>query len=170
MLDISIGLDQIVLVGHSYGGMVITGVAEQLAQRIASIVYLDAFLPGDGQSVADVVKLTAPERMPVLTPPAVAAPPAAAFDVNETDSAWVSSKMTAQPVGTFTEKLRVSGAFLKVPRKSFIGVTKGEQAFFKAVADRYATEPAWQVHQVDCGHDVMIDKPDELTAILEGSI
>ena len=55
-------------------------------------------------------------------------------------------------------------------RKAFIGVTKGEQPFFKAVADRYATDPDWQVHQVDCGHDVMIDKPDELTAILESSI
>ena len=53
-------LDQIVLVGHSYGGMVITGVAEQLVSRIASIVYLDAFLPGDGQSVTDVVNAVAP--------------------------------------------------------------------------------------------------------------
>jgi len=69
-----------------------------------------------------------------------------------------------------TEKLRVTGAFLKVPRKSFIGVTKGEQPFFKAVADRYAADPAWQVHRVDGGHDVMIDKPDELTALLEAAI
>ena len=163
-------LDHIVLVGHSYGGMVITGVAEQVASRIASIVYVDAFLPADGQSVVDVVNLIAPGRMPALTSPAVPPPPASFLEVNEKDSAWVSSKLTPQPAGTFTEKLRVSGAFLKVPRKPFIGVTKGEQPFFKAVADRYATDPAWQVHQVDCGHDVMIDKPDELTTILEGAI
>ena len=54
------------------------------------------------------------------------------------------------------EKLRVSGTFLKVPRKSFVGVTKGEQPFFNAVADRYAPDPAWQVYQDDCGHDVMM--------------
>jgi len=163
-------LDQIVLVGHSYGGMVITGVAEQLVSRIASIVYLDAFLPGDGQSVTDVVNAVAPGMMPVLTSPAVAPPPVAFLNVNEKDSAWVGSKVTAQPVATLTEKLRVSGAFLRVPRKSFVGVTKGEQPFFKAVANRYATDPAWQVHELDCGDDMMIDKPDELIAILEGSI
>jgi len=163
-------LDQIVLVGHSYGGMVITGVAEQLVSRIASIVYLDAFLPGDGQSVTDVVNAIAPGMMPVLTSPFVPPPPVAFLNVNEKDSAWVGSKVTAQPAGTLTEKLPVSGAFLRVPRKSFVGVTKGEQPFFKTVADRYATDPAWQVYQLDCGHDMMIDKPDELTAILERSI
>jgi pimeloyl-ACP methyl ester carboxylesterase len=160
-------LNQIVLVGHSYGGMVITGVAEQVASQIDSIVYVDAFLPGDGQSLLDVTALYAPGRPP---PPSSAAGFTAFMNVNEKDSAWVASKLTAQPLGTLTEKLRVSGAFLRVPRKLFIGVTKGEQPFFKAVADRYAADPAWQVHQVDCGHDVMIDKPDELTAILEGAI
>ena len=73
-------LDQIVLVGHSYGGMVITGVAEQLASRIASIVYLDAFLPGDGQSVADVVNAICARKMPVLTSPFVPAPPVALLE------------------------------------------------------------------------------------------
>jgi len=162
-------LDQIALVGHSYGGMVITGVAEQLASRIASIIYLDAFLPGDGQSVMDVVNLSVPRWTP---PPAPfsGADFAAFLEVNDKDRAWVASKLTPQPPDTLTEKLRVSGAFLTVARKSFIGVTKGEQPFFKAVADRYAADPAWQVHRIDCGHDVMIDKPDELTAILEGSI
>ena len=163
-------LDRLVLVGHSYGGMVITGVAEQLASRIASIVYVDAFLPGDGQSLMDVVNLIAPGRVPMPTSTPVPAPPVGFFDVNDKDCEWVGSKLTPHPLGTLTEKLRVSGAFLEVPRKLFIGVTKGEQPFFQAVADRYATDPAWQVHQVDCGHDVMIDKPDELSTILEGAV
>jgi pimeloyl-ACP methyl ester carboxylesterase len=162
-------LDKVVLVGHSYGGMVITGVAEQLVSRIASIVYLDAFLPGDGQSLLDVVNMYAPGWTPPPLPFS-GADFAAFLEVNDNDRAWVGSKLTPQPPGTMTEKLRVSGAFLKVPRRAFIGVTKGEQPFFKAVADRYATDQTWRVHQVDCGHDVMIDKPDELTAILEGSI
>ena len=134
-------LDQVVLVGHSYGGMVITGVAEQVGSRLASIVYVDAFLPGDGQSLLDVVNQYAPG----WTPPAgtfSGADFAAFMDVNEKDRAWVASKLTVQPPGTATEKLRISGAFLRVPRKSFISVTKGEQPFFKAVADRYRTDPA----------------------------
>jgi pimeloyl-ACP methyl ester carboxylesterase len=162
-------LDHVVLVGHSYGGMVITGVAEQLVSRLASIVYVDAFLPLDGQSLLDIVNLYAPGWTPP-PPPFSGADFAAFLEVNEKDRPWVASKLTVQPPGTVIEKLRVSGEFLKVPRKSFIGVTKGEQPFFKAVADRYATDPAWQVHQVDCGHDVMIDKPDELSAILEAAI
>jgi pimeloyl-ACP methyl ester carboxylesterase len=161
-------LDRVVLVGHSYGGMVITGVAEQLLSRLASIVYLDAFLPGDGQSLLDVVSQYQPGAPP--PPPFSGAAFAAFLEVNEKDRAWVASKLTEQPPATVMEKLRVSGAFLRVPRKSFIGVTRGEQPFFKAVADRYATDPAWQVHKVDCGHDVMIDRPDELTSILEGAI
>src|SRR6476620_7093518 len=44
-------LDRVVLVGHSYGGMVITGVAERMHDRIAAIAYLDAFIPADGQSM-----------------------------------------------------------------------------------------------------------------------
>jgi len=160
-------LDQVVLVGHSYGGMVITGVAEQMGSRIASIVYLDAFLPSDGQSLMDVVMQLGGGTPPPT--PFSGAAFAAFLEVNEEDRAWVAGKVTEQPPGTVLEKLRVSGAFLKVPRKTFVRVTKGEQPFFKAVADRYATDPAWQVHTIDCGHDMMIDRPDELTSILEGA-
>ena len=135
-------LDRIVLVGHSYGGMVITGVAEQLASRIASIVYLDAFLPSDGQSMIDVVAQFAP-NLPPPPEPFSGASFAAFLEVNEKDRSWVASKLTPQPPGTATEKLRVSGAFLTVPHKAFIAVTKGEQPFFKAVADRYANDPGW---------------------------
>ena len=108
-------LDQVVLVGHSYGGMVITGVAEQVVSRLASIVYLDAFLPGDGQSLVDVGQQYAPGAPP--PPPFSGAVAAAFFGVNENDRPWVASKLTEQPPGTVPEKLRVTGAFLKVPRK-----------------------------------------------------
>ena len=64
-------LDGVVLVGHSYGGMVITGVAEQLGKRISAIVYLDAFLPADGQSLFDITHTTPPAI------PAIPAHPAA---------------------------------------------------------------------------------------------
>ena len=75
-------LDDVVLVGHSYGGMVITGVAEQMRERIAAIVYLDAFMPGDGQALADFRARTSwPE-------PVTPAPPAAYFHVNDKDIAW----------------------------------------------------------------------------------
>src|SRR4029078_8832474 len=73
-------LENVVLVGHSYGGMVITGVAEQVASKIASIVYLDAFVPAEGQSIADLGGKVDPG-------PFTAPIPAARFSVNEADRA-----------------------------------------------------------------------------------
>jgi pimeloyl-ACP methyl ester carboxylesterase len=98
-------LDQLILVGHSYGGMVITGVAEQLHDRISAIVYLDAFLPADGQSLADLSgRASWPEP---VTPPLSSS----AFHVNAKEAAWVDSKLTPHPTQCFTQKLKVTGAY-----------------------------------------------------------
>lgn len=150
-------LENIVLVGHSYGGMVITGVAEQLASKIASIVYLDAFLPADGQSLVDLGGKA--EAGPFTAPI-----PAARFAVNEADRAWVDSKMTPQSTACFTEKLKVTGAYQKIPRKAYIRAMKFPG--FASTLERIRSDASWKTYVVDCGHDVMIDKPDELTNIL----
>jgi pimeloyl-ACP methyl ester carboxylesterase len=157
-------LERFALVGHSYGGMVITGAAERVGQRIASIVYVDAFIPGDGESFADFArgwKLTGP-----MTPP----PPSSAGDfLDEADRAWVDRKVTPQPTATFTEKLRVTGAYQRVPRKIYVQATGWDTPFGpQAAAAR--SDPSWTVHEIACGHDVEIDKPDELVAILEASM
>src|SRR4051812_15032593 len=106
-------LSGVVLCGHSYGGMVVSGAAEQMAEAIASIVFLDAFLPEDGDSMAaltsqavrDALKAAA-ERGDLGVP----ARPAAAFLVNEKDQAWVDLKCGPQPLATMTESMRLSGA------------------------------------------------------------
>src|SRR5262245_52992776 len=109
-------LDRIVLVGHSYGGMVTTGVAERLRERIAAIVYLDAFVPADGQSQSDLRSAVSGP----LPSPTVPALPVATFKVNEKDAAWVSGKLTPQPTKCFTEKLRVTGAYQAIPKKVYV--------------------------------------------------
>ncbi len=154
-------LNNIVLVGHSYGGMVITGVAEQLRDRIAAIVYLDAFVPGDGQSLADFSSRTSwPEP---LTP----SYPASVFHVNAKDAAWVDSKTTPHPTKCFTEKLKVTGAYQSIPKKLYIRAPLfGSKAFDEALA-RFRADSTWQTSTVTCGHDVMIDQPAELAATLE---
>ncbi len=157
-------LDQIVLVGHSYGGLVITGVAEQIGEHIASIVYLDAFIPVDGQSFADLAPWLDPTQ--ALT----AAPPSAEGDyLNEADRAWVESKATPQPTATFTEKPRVTDAYQRVPRKTFIQATGWDGPFDATVATA-RSDPSWTVYEVDCGHDVAIDAPQKLAEILEACI
>ena len=153
-------LDQVVLVGHSYGGFVISGVAEQLLERIAAIVYVDAFVPEDGQAFADLGP--GMDAAPEMIPP----PPSNEGDyLDEGDRAWVDSKATAQPKGTFTEALRITGAYQRVPRKAFIRATGWESPFDGEVAAARA-DPEWNVYEIDCGHDIAIDKPDELAAIL----
>ena len=154
-------LDGIVLVGRSYGGMVVSGVAEQLRERIAAIVYLDAFLPIDGQSAGDIIGVPSwPEH---LAPPISAT----AFGVNARDRAWVDAKMTPHPVGCFTEKLKLSGAYQQVAKKLYIRASGFANAAFDSALTRCGADPTWKTRVMKCGHDVMIDQPGELSAILE---
>src|SRR3954467_3919334 len=96
------GLQNIVLAGHSYAGSIITGVAEQMLPSIASIVFIDAFLPGNGDTMlsmtTEALRAASLEAKAKgdLSRPIV---PAAAFQVNEKDRAWVNSKLTPQPLG-----------------------------------------------------------------------
>ena len=155
-------LDRIVLVGHSYGGMVITGVAEQLHDRISSIVYLDAFLPGDGQSLFDITHTATPP-----TTASVPSHPASFFHVNEADSAWVDSKLTPHPTACFTEKLKVAGAYQSIAKKSYIRAPLFKMPAFDQFLAQCSGDASWKTQTVTCGHDVMIDQPEALSALLE---
>jgi pimeloyl-ACP methyl ester carboxylesterase len=155
-------IDRMVLVGHSYGGLVITGAAEEIGDRIASIVYVDAFIPSDGQAFADF----APEwNLPpdVLIP----APPAVLGDYrDDADRVWVNAKATPQPAGTFTERARITGAYRAIPKKAFVQATGWDSPFKETVAELRA-DAGWRVHEIACGHDIAIEMPDELAAVLE---
>lgn len=154
-------LDPVVLVGHSYGGFVITGAAERIGARVAAVVYVDALIPKDGQSFADL----APDWD--FSGPTLAPPPTAPGDYrDEADRAWVDAKATPQPTGTFTERLRVTGAYERIPRKLFVQATGWDG--FGDTARRLETSPGWVVHRIACGHDIAIDRPRELAALLEG--
>lgn len=152
-------LTDVVLVAHSYGGFVATGALERVLDRVTSVVYLDAFIPEDGQCFEDLIgsKLTGK-----LTP-------VPEFDGNdyptEAEGARVAALSTQQPTGTFTERVRHTGAYLKVPRKTFI-LASGWDGF-GGVAAPLRTDKAWSVHELPCGHDVPLLMPDELTALLE---
>ncbi|KFC68545.1 haloalkane dehalogenase [Devosia sp. LC5] len=152
-------LSDVVLVAHSYGGFVATGVAERAAGRIASIVYLDAFIPQDGQSFADIMG-----EMP--EGPVVAVPEIGNNEYpTEAERQRVAALATPQPTGTFTERLKVSGAYLRIARKTFILATGWDG--FGGVAAPLREDPAWSVHELPCGHDVPLLLPVELAGLLE---
>jgi pimeloyl-ACP methyl ester carboxylesterase len=154
-------LDHVVLVGHSYGGMVITEVAERIRERIAAIVYLDAFIPLDGQSMSALRNPSAAPAGP-MTP----APPAAAFKVNANDVDWVNSKLTAHPTKCLTEPVRVSGAYETIRQKVYIRAPAFAQPAFDAAYERCRANREWKTLQMACGHFVMLDQPGELASIL----
>jgi pimeloyl-ACP methyl ester carboxylesterase len=156
-------LDEVVLVGHSFGGMVITGVAEQLHDRIAAIVYLDAFIPADGQSLAT---MRAPGARPFAAP-LVAPPPASYFNVNARDRAWVDSKLTPHPTACFTDPLHVTEAYRAIPHKVYLRSTQFAQPAFDAAYTRWQADREWKTYKLDSGHDVMIDRPDAIASIVD---
>ena len=162
-------LEDIVLVGHSYAGFVVSGVAERALPAISSIVFLDAFLPENGQRVVD------------LSPPALAAtslaaaannevsrpiPPAKAFHVNEKDQAWVDSKLTPQPTFVSVEPIVLTGAREKVGKKTYIRATSYPNPRFDGYFEKLKSDPTWRTYGVASGHDVMVDMPERLAEIL----
>jgi len=162
-------LADVVLCGHSYGGLVISGVAEQCAPAICSIVFLDAFLPDDGESMEAI---TAPAVRATIHAAVQAGklgvPPrsAAAFGVNAKDQAWVDALCGPQPVACFTEKIKLSGARERIAKKTYIRARGYSNPAFDAALARVKANPAWRSYEVACGHDVMVDMPERLTEIL----
>jgi len=162
-------LEDVVLCGHSYGGLVVSGVAEQAPNTIGSIVFLDAFVPDSGDSMAELTSDAVREQLKAAAargdlgvPPR----PAAAFLVNEKDRAWVDAMCVPQPIGTMTQVLTLTGAHERIAKKSYIrAVAYPNPGFDKAYA-RVKTDPAWRTYEVPCGHDVMVDMPDRLAEIL----
>ena len=165
-------LSDVVLCGHSYGGMVITGVADRIAARIRSLVYLDAFVPTDGQNVLDDFQASdraafmraeaASKGGGWLIPPV----PAARFKVNEADQAWVDRRCVPHPLACFEQKLRLSGAHARVAKRVYIKAGAYVPSPFDAAFERLKRDPAWKVHSIPCGHDVMVDRPQELADVL----
>jgi pimeloyl-ACP methyl ester carboxylesterase len=163
-------LSDIVLCGHSYGGMVITGVAEHIAAKIRSLVYLDAFVPENGKCLFDYSLAEHSRRMRddaaqngegyKITPI-----PAAAFAVNAQDAAWVDAMCVKQPLATFEHKLEVTSP--QIPKRVYMiaaGWTRPSP--FQQFGARFKDDPGWQFVSFACGHDVMVDLPQELAAAL----
>ena len=163
-------LSDVVLCGHSYGGCVISGVADRLPDRIGALVYLDAFILEDGQSLYDTLpsfyktsQIEAARRDGEgwKVPPI----PADVFNVNAGDREWMNRQCTMQPIATFQQAIKLSSKGDASKRAAFILATDFDNSPFTAFYD-CAKAKGWKTLTMTSGHDVMLDRPEELTAAL----
>lgn len=161
-------LDDFVLCGHSYGGMVVAGVADRVPERIRSLVFVDAFVPEHGECLADF----APVSGGGLIDGWKSAPiTAAAFGVNPGDVPWVDRQCTMQSVACFEQPVQLGRGIERIRHVSYVyasGWAGGESPFRRFQAK--ARAQGWKTTEMDCGHDVMLDRPDELAALLQDGL
>jgi pimeloyl-ACP methyl ester carboxylesterase len=160
-----------VLVGHSYGGWPISGAVEKVLPQVASIVYLEAFMPENGQKGIDLnTERSRHDLLAALAKGEVSrpAPPASSFKIkNAEDVAWVQSKLTEQPVGVGLQPIVMTGARDRVAKKTYIRAVDFPMPAFDRWLANVKAKPDWATYAVtDSGHDVMVDQPDRLTEIL----
>jgi pimeloyl-ACP methyl ester carboxylesterase len=162
-------LKGICLVAHSYGGWPVSGALEQVLDRVAAVVFVDAFLPEDGQKSLDVASdfsrkgtLEAIAKGEISRPP----PKAETFHVNEKDRAWIDAKLTPQPVGVALQPIKLTGAREKVAKKAYIRAPVYPQPAFDRYYSAKRADASWRTYEVDGGHDVMVDRPARLVEIL----
>lgn len=154
-------LSDVVLCGHSYGGMVVTGVAHILPDAVHALVYLDAFVPRDGNSVSDL------SAVPDDGGEQTAAPPAAWFGLRGDDGAFVDSKLTTFPAAASRQAIRIDNEAVRSLPTTYV-LAKGWQSHphFHQNYERAQAEPTWSALSVVGSHDLMIDRPSEVAAVL----
>ena len=165
-------LRNLILVGHSYGGMVATGVADRATERLSQLVYLDAFAPRDGQSLLDLQTEEARQRVregakkegdgwripPSPTPP----------DTSPEDLAWVSAHRMPQPIKTFEQKIKLAGAVDRLPRTYIYCKISRPGDVFRQFRDRASSEKGWKCIDIDASHSPNVTAPAALAGILDG--
>jgi pimeloyl-ACP methyl ester carboxylesterase len=161
-----------ILVGHSYGGMVITGVADRAADRLKDIVYLDAIVPQNGQSILDVqpagradwMKERAKENGGLAGLP----PNPEVYGVTEPKAkAWVEEKCTPHPFASLSEKIQISGAPAeRVRKRLYILCTDPALEYMRQFYESAVTDNGWDTMELTTGHDAMVTEPEKLSEIL----
>jgi pimeloyl-ACP methyl ester carboxylesterase len=169
-------MNDLILCGHSYGGMVITGVADRLGARVKQLVYLDAFVPQDGQSLLDLVKIALPPEVAGVFVAAfhdssrvggrMAPIPAEMFGIKAENRAWVDRRCVAQSLATFTLPLLLRGGTAPGTPRLYILADGWDPSPFRHFAARLEGQADWRVSKLPSSHDVMVDMPQELAAEL----
>jgi len=162
-------LREVVLVGHSYGGMVITGAADRAPERIGRLVYLDAFVPENGKCALDYVvperaarMRDEGERVGSITPP-----PLSLWGLAEQEHIdFVKPREVRHPYRTMSQPIRLSGNLKNVP-KTFVYCSSPATGSFDQFAAKYRSDPKWKFFELKTGHDAMILMPERVAEIVQ---
>lgn len=160
----------VVLVGHSYAGMVITGVAATAPERLGRIIYLDAYLPDEGQNEVD---LWPADMRAEIEAGAKAGdgrrPPPSPEMMGIADPAmadWVRSRITPHPIATYTEPVPKGDTRSRSLPRAYITCTEGPLTpVFGPFANK-AKAAGWPLREISTGHDAMLTAPDAVANIL----
>ncbi len=155
------------LIGHSYGGMVATGVADRARERIAKLIYLDAFAPEDGDGLIDLLSAEVRAQRQVRTPdgwriPPMPMPP----DTPAEDVAWCMPHRVPQPAKTFEQKLKLQNEPLTLPRHYVYCTRTAPGDRFRRFLER-ARREGWGDDEIDSSHNPHITCPEVLMGLLD---
>ena len=177
-------LDDVVLVGHSFGGHVITCVADRIKHRLGHAVYLDAFVPDDGDSLASLV---ATLFNPEASDADIGAEIKRRLDLTDADGGsathytnlfdipedppepyrWVERRITRHPVRTQIEPISLeNGGSDGLPRTYILCTGSEGETPFMMLAKRIRNDPSWRYRELATGHDAMVTMPEETAALL----
>jgi pimeloyl-ACP methyl ester carboxylesterase len=168
-------LDDLVLVGHSYGGLVMTGAADALLARgvrLRHLVYVDAVTPHPGEAwCSQHAPETVAARLAAIADSADGAmppPDAAVFGLEGADRDWVNRRQTPQPGGVYRDALDFDAARIAALPRTFIDCTTPALATIAVMRERVRREPGWRVVEMATGHDPMVSAPEALVGLLLG--
>ena len=162
-------LTDMVLLGFSYGGFVVTGALEHIADRVRHLVFLDAFVPSDGDTVQGLTGWSLDDMMGLG--PQWLLPPTPREYEDPDEAAWCNPRRVPHPIGCFTEAVRLARPLEERPfTRTYIQATgeprEGGVAAFWAAGDRAQASPAWRYHGITTNHMVPNNRPKELAQIL----
>ena len=157
-------LKEMVLVGHSYGGMVVTGVADRAPDVVKTLVYLDAFVPQPGQALIDLVRPEVRAHIPKDAAAVPPLPPQAQGMKDPTEVAWFDGRRDPQPIKTFTQPLGLEGRY-RGPR-AYVFCTGYSPTSFTPFAERARNDRAWRYHELPTHHYPQVSMPLETAGVL----
>jgi len=167
-------LENVLLVGHSYGGMPISVAAELVPDGIIqSIMYMDAFLPENGQCLNDLVP--GPPHLPSETGDYLVPPPRAnlvGFNTHMDAAARAAyeERRVPQSVYCFTEKAQLTGARERIARKAYVVATGYKNDTFAPVAARLRARKDWRVEEMPYTHDLQHVAVNETADMIETAL